>query len=211
MYIGSENGHDSVVSILLQAGADLRIGDEDGATPLHIASREGHHKCVSLLIPGPNINKQANNGVTALYLSCLEGHEKCTKILLEAGADASLVDNSGYDAIARAAEKGNMSCVSLLLQYGVEIRWEHDLSPLKLARKNRQTKIIELLQDYKGNPKKCKEPTIKKSTPEVKPHATPKALMSGLTPAADRAEHKFDFASTILTNLNLPGEKYERS
>ena len=48
--MASHEGHDKVGSLLLQAGADHRIGTKDGFTPLHIASHEGHDKVASLTI-----------------------------------------------------------------------------------------------------------------------------------------------------------------
>ena len=51
LVIASENGHDKVVSLLLEAGADKdKWSTTYGATPLFIASFKGHDKVVSLLL-----------------------------------------------------------------------------------------------------------------------------------------------------------------
>ena len=137
--------------LLLQTGADHRIVDKDGYTPLHIASQEGRDPVVSKLI--------------------------------QAGADPSTLTKSGRDAIATAAKKGHVGCVSLLLHHGVKVRWDHDLSPLKLA----QTKVTDLLQDYKDNPEKYQN----KSIHDVKACSTPFAQTTVVTSTTHTPDHMF--------------------
>ena len=60
MYIAAQNGHSSVVELLLKAdGVDVNKGIEDGATPLFIAAQEGHSSVVELLLKadGVDVNK----------------------------------------------------------------------------------------------------------------------------------------------------------
>jgi ankyrin repeat protein len=45
----AQNGHDTVVKLLLQAGADIESKDIDGHTPLSMAAYNGHDAIVKLL------------------------------------------------------------------------------------------------------------------------------------------------------------------
>lgn len=38
--------------MLIERGADVNKADDDGVTPLHIASQNGHKACVRLLVDG---------------------------------------------------------------------------------------------------------------------------------------------------------------
>ncbi len=53
-------GHDEIVKFLLDRGADIDAGHEDGATPLMMASRNGHKSTVKVLL-----SRQLKQGVTA--------------------------------------------------------------------------------------------------------------------------------------------------
>ena len=53
--IATENGNDEMVELLLSSGADVNIGDNEGKTSLHIASKMGQRKLVKLLLSDPNV------------------------------------------------------------------------------------------------------------------------------------------------------------
>lgn len=62
---------------------DIDTRNTDGYTPVHIASREGHHNCLSLLIAaGADINIPINSGETPVYIASSEGHDKCVSVLI---------------------------------------------------------------------------------------------------------------------------------
>ena len=46
----AEKGHEAVVKLLLEKGADLESKDQDGRTPLIWAAEDGHESVVKLLI-----------------------------------------------------------------------------------------------------------------------------------------------------------------
>ncbi len=67
---GCYNGHDEVVTLLLEAHADITINAE-GATALHYASARGHTSIVQLLLAHKDIqkiidSKRISDGITAL-------------------------------------------------------------------------------------------------------------------------------------------------
>ena len=88
-------GRDSTVSILLQAGANLNIQNDNGRTALHRAAYNGHNEVTTTLIKaGADLNLQNKDGKTALHYAAA-GYNEVTITLIEAGADPYLQDNEG--------------------------------------------------------------------------------------------------------------------
>lgn len=50
LHIASEHGHEAVVQLLLDKGAELEAKDDNGWTALHFAAEEGHEAIVQLLL-----------------------------------------------------------------------------------------------------------------------------------------------------------------
>ncbi|KAJ3350070.1 hypothetical protein HDU83_009937 [Entophlyctis luteolus] len=69
---------------------------DDGATALHWAADRNLIEIVKLLLTYPvNMNCQDLAGMTPLHYAKLNGNEEIYDILLQAGADASIADDSG--------------------------------------------------------------------------------------------------------------------
>mmetsp|Transcript_48162 Transcript_48162/g.86666 ORF Transcript_48162/g.86666 Transcript_48162/m.86666 type:complete len:212 (+) Transcript_48162:40-675(+) len=89
LIVAAANGHDIVVKLLIEAGAELDQGIENDG-PLR---------------PG---------GATALFMAAQQGHEEVVKVLLEAGADFSRPRGDGRTPLAAAEKKGHEAVASLL-------------------------------------------------------------------------------------------------
>jgi ankyrin repeat protein len=91
-----------VVRLLLQAGADPNISDEDEITPLIVAAWDAD--AVLLLIrAGGNVNAQSKKGFTPL-INCAE--PQVARVLLANGADPSVRDADGKTALEVARKYG---------------------------------------------------------------------------------------------------------
>jgi ankyrin repeat protein len=74
-----------VVRELLARGAAVDTTDDDGATPLYIASQEGHLEVVrELLSRGANPRLVTNGGSTALSIATHKGHAAVVQLLTAA-------------------------------------------------------------------------------------------------------------------------------
>lgn len=61
------------------------------------------------------INTRDYCGNTPLHWAAFRGHDRCLQVLLGAGADPSITDNSGRLALHDAASRGYTRCLKLLL------------------------------------------------------------------------------------------------
>ncbi len=96
-------GHDGVVSVLLDAGADLeqarRLGLERQWTPLGWAASGGHLDIVRVLLArGARVDARSSRHQTPLMAAALGGHHEVMAALVEAGADTSARDAAGRTA-----------------------------------------------------------------------------------------------------------------
>ncbi|MCP4370086.1 MAG: hypothetical protein GY797_18520 [Deltaproteobacteria bacterium] len=108
---------------LLKSGADVNLINENGYSPLYMASMDGHAEIVKLLLEaGADVNKASTNGITPLYSASVAGTIKVVRLLLEAGAD---VNKSGADnctPLCGASSLDNTEVVKLLKKYGAKFK-----------------------------------------------------------------------------------------
>ena len=110
----SSKGHEKVVQILIDAGADVNAVGPDG-TALWEASVYGYEKVVQILInAGADVNAVGPIG-TALQAASAHGYEKVVQILLDAGADVNTANGA---ALRAASDHGHEKVVQILLDAG---------------------------------------------------------------------------------------------
>ena len=122
--IAAQEGHEAVVSLLLENGANVNAVNNYGETPLWIAAANGREAVVSLLLAadGVNVNAVNNYGETPLMLAVFKGSETVVRSLLENGADVNLARNTGETPLEIAVENGHGAIVRLLKgTYEVEL------------------------------------------------------------------------------------------
>ena len=67
LYSAARDGHEAVVRLLIEAGADVNKAVADGVTSLYVAAQNGHEAVVLALIQaGGDVNKAADNSATPL-------------------------------------------------------------------------------------------------------------------------------------------------
>lgn len=106
------------VGFLLQASADPNVRDRDGNSPLILAAVSRFPEAIRLLlIVRAAVDQKNNSGETALIKAVQANDLDDTKLLLEAGANPDLTDNSaGYSARQYAAQGAHQQMIRLLAE-----------------------------------------------------------------------------------------------
>ena len=117
----ASGGHEAVVGVLGDRGAELNQADKNGATPLMWAAYNGHTTCVRLLLSlGAGHAPVDRYERTALHCAACEGHGQVVRVLASAGADLDKQSRRGVTAMMEAAQSGHSGTVRLLLSLGAD-------------------------------------------------------------------------------------------
>ncbi|KAK3946917.1 hypothetical protein QBC32DRAFT_356167 [Pseudoneurospora amorphoporcata] len=96
---GWENGSDPNAIVELYIGNEsLDPRDQKGRTPLHVAAELGKVDLLGLFLERHNVKLDTVDfgKQTALHLATINDHVECVRQLLQAGADAELLDRNGH-------------------------------------------------------------------------------------------------------------------
>mmetsp|Transcript_18675 Transcript_18675/g.37761 ORF Transcript_18675/g.37761 Transcript_18675/m.37761 type:complete len:216 (+) Transcript_18675:438-1085(+) len=119
----SARGHEDVIKVLIEAGANVHATTQTGYTPLIFAAREGHIAAVKLLVEKgkANVDASAKWGGTPLICAAYSGHlETVRYLVLEAKANPNLRTMIGNDRFMRktakewAEEEGHLDVAKVL-------------------------------------------------------------------------------------------------
>ncbi|RGP67986.1 hypothetical protein FLONG3_8321 [Fusarium longipes] len=118
--IATKSNYSVIVQLLIEAGVDINWKDKSGETALHVAARFGHVECAQIILKGTQDQKadlEATEGTyswTPLHVAAVDGKFNVAELLVEAGADITRLDSSGWTAREHAALRGHMDIARLL-------------------------------------------------------------------------------------------------
>jgi ankyrin repeat protein len=113
------DGHNEVVALLLDKGAQAGNGDDNDSTPLMLAAYRGHLGVVQLIVQhtgGQGLDATSAGGRTALHLAVQGGHEAVVTFLLNQGAHAINPHRFGMTPFMSAAAGGHVGMAQLFLE-----------------------------------------------------------------------------------------------
>ncbi|KAL9609925.1 MAG: hypothetical protein Q9167_005343 [Letrouitia subvulpina] len=148
LQVASYEGHESIVRLLLEKGADINAQCGRYGTALQAASASGHESIVRLLLEkGADINAQCGFIGTALQAASASGHESIVRLLLENGADINAQYGLYRTALQAALASGHESIARLLLEKGVDINAQCGFigTALQAASASGHESIVRLL------------------------------------------------------------------
>ncbi|XP_014399958.1 PREDICTED: ankyrin repeat domain-containing protein 6 isoform X5 [Myotis brandtii] len=148
LHLAANKGHLAVVQILLKAGCDLDVQDDDGNTALHEASWHGFSQSVKLLVKaGANVLAKNKAGNTALHLACQNSHSQSTRVLLLGGSRADLKNNAGDTCLHVAARYNHLSIIKLLLSAFCSVHEKNQAgdTALHVAASLNHKKVVKIL------------------------------------------------------------------
>jgi ankyrin repeat protein len=106
-----------VAQLLLHAGADASIVNNEGNTALILAADRGMPVLIPALVKGgADVNARGRDG-TALGLAAEKGQTAVVKALLLANADPNLGNKDNQTPLMKAAQRDQVEIIPLLLAY----------------------------------------------------------------------------------------------
>jgi ankyrin repeat protein len=143
-------GDVEAVRALLRDGADVNAAQGDGMTALHWSALSGDADTMNvLLVAGATPDPKTRVGhYTPLHLASSNGHAHAVARLLEAGSGATLVTETGVQAIHLAAQAGSAEAIAALLAHGADVSAKdgtHGRTPLVFAASQNRLDAMRVL------------------------------------------------------------------
>jgi ankyrin repeat protein len=148
----AEAGDAQLVARLLGEGCDVNEADEDGWTALYVASLNGHHKVVRLLLEHQDVEVNKANGpfgYTALLIASRKGLVKVVrKLLAHQKIEVNKPMAGPQTALMIASQFGRVGVVRLLLAHKeIEVNKteQNGATALYVASQNGHVEVVRLL------------------------------------------------------------------
>ena len=195
----------------------INAQNEDGKTPLHIASERGHTQCIkALLRSGADVLITNHLGQLPLHAAIQHGHGSCVKLLLlhaceKDTAEFHSVLSRRQSPLITACQHGFADIVQLLLaedigtQHGVSADSDQAYNPLEIAIRDRRIETTHALLEH-PHTEQWLMPVRKTHRYD---HETPLREMIRYMP--DCARHAFDKLILKTNELDAFGEAFERT
>ncbi|XP_046550944.1 uncharacterized protein LOC124260704 isoform X3 [Haliotis rubra] len=142
-------GNIDVVKCLIQHGADLNLHDIMFNAPIHSACRSGNRDLVALIARQCCISEGDAEGNTPLHIACKRGESDNVSILLERGADCTVLNYNNEMPLDIVCKEGFLDVAKVILnQRGYPLPYDGSNTPLHKACAAGFSDIIELLLQY---------------------------------------------------------------
>ncbi|XP_071094934.1 putative ankyrin repeat protein RBE_0220 [Haliotis cracherodii] len=118
--IAAVAGHGEVFDLLVRKGADLSLLDNTDTSILHLACEGENIEIVKYVLTQNivSINSRDDEGTTPIMTAASNGDNGVFEVLVEAGADLSLLNNNEDDILHLACEGENIEIIKYLLTQG---------------------------------------------------------------------------------------------
>lgn len=151
----ARQGKAEKITEALEQGADVNQRGQNGNTPLHFATWEGHVECIRVLLAhGANVDAVNTDGPhTPLHFAATFGRTEIAGLLIEAGANVDARDKHQLTPLHFAAGKDHPEVAALLLEKGADPKAKSKKrgdTPLDTARRSGNERVARVLQAASG-------------------------------------------------------------
>jgi ankyrin repeat protein len=136
-----------VVTLLLDAGADINAKNRRGATPLHWAIHD-EAKVRLLIARGAQVNVRQVEGRSPLFQAASMGNANAVvRLLLDHGADAAIATANGQTPLMAASVRGDVETMRAFIERKVDVNARNGAgeTALLLAATNGSPQAVRLL------------------------------------------------------------------
>jgi ankyrin repeat protein len=151
LHVAANAGHEDVVQLLVQAGANIEARTISGQTPLYCAAVAGDTNIVQQLIDsGANMKARDNYGASILYAAATAG-EQAEAVVDLFLAKIEQASNMGRTLLHHAALAGDTNMVERLIERGMDLdaRTVDGETAIYLAMIRGHDDIVQLLRRAK--------------------------------------------------------------
>jgi len=169
LFEAARDGRVGEVLFLLRNHPDLNVNwaNEHNfqQTALHTAAFYNHTEVVKVLLAHPRINVNQTNmsESTPLLDGCFKGNVSVVQVLLkDPRVNATLEDDEGCTPLWMASCYGHLEVIEWLIASGRDLgdvknkkgkdRFDHECTALEIARRERKTEVVTLLERLVANP-----------------------------------------------------------
>ena len=157
LHFAVERGDVELIEILLENGANICIQDNNGLSPLHLASERRNYIIVEKMLlfsNGALENLIDNNGVSHLHIACIVNNVDIVNRYLQSGVQVNLATKNGETPLHFAVKFNCVATVKLLLKNNADITVQeitNGLTPLHVASENQNNEIINIILSVHSN------------------------------------------------------------
>ncbi len=123
LHVACESGHAAIAKGIIERGGDVNRPDEQGRTPLMVASAKGKLKVAEILFEHePALEaRTTTGGVSALYAAAANGHTHMVKLLIKFDAALDSLDHDNMTPLMAAMAQQKWDAARLLMNAGADL------------------------------------------------------------------------------------------
>lgn len=161
VHVAAQGGHLDCVNILIDAGADVTVQDDEDRTPLLLAVKGNYADVAIALVKGgadPNTPYVDDDGVShnLLFDSLVVENTEFASLLIESGADIYSEDEHKVTTLLQASHRGMTDIVKALISKNSRPEWvntasDENITPIIAASSEGHLDIVKMLVDAKAD------------------------------------------------------------